>query len=239
VLSETERLRAALLSSVSHDLRTPLVAIIGAASGMLEADMQLTPAQRRELTETIREEGERLNRYIQNLLDMTRLGYGALELSRRPTDLGDLVGAARRQLGNALRNHALEFDLPADLPPLDVDPVLVEQVLINVLDNAAKYAPEGTRITVSARGEGAGIRIAVADEGPGIPARDRARVFDMFYRVAEADGQRAGTGLGLAICKGIVDAHGGEIRAIPAKPDGTGTRIELILPIANPESPVR
>ena len=128
---------------------------------------------------------------------------------------------------------------PADLPPLDVDPVLVEQVLINVLDNAAKYAPEGTRIAISARGEGARVRIAVADEGPGIPARDRARVFDMFYRVARADGQRAGTGLGLAICKGIVDAHGGDIRALPAKPDGTGTRIEIVLPIANPESPVR
>ena len=235
VLSETERLRAALLSSVSHDLRTPLVGIIGAASGILEADAKLTPGQRRELAETIKEEGERLNRYIQNLLDMTRLGYGALELHRRPTDLADLLAAARRQLAATLVGHALDLDLPPDLPALDVDPVLIEQVLINLLDNAAKYAPEGSRIRVSARVEGGRARIAVSDEGPGIPARARTRVFDMFYRVDEGDGQRAGTGLGLAICKGIVDAHGGEISAVPGRADGTGTRIEVVLPLAGPE----
>jgi two-component system sensor histidine kinase KdpD len=117
--------------------------------------------------------------------------------------------------------------------------VLVEQVLINVLDNAAKYAPDGTRIGVSARGEGGRALVAVTDEGPGIPPGARARVFDMFYRVDAGDGQRAGTGLGLAICRGIVDAHGGEIRALAARADGAGTRIEITLPFANPESPVR
>jgi two-component system sensor histidine kinase KdpD len=239
VVSETERLRSALLSSVSHDLRTPLVSIIGAASSLLDAETELSSAQRRELAATIREEGERLNRYIQNLLDMTRLGYGALELRRRPTDVAELVGAARRQLGAALRGHDVAVDFPQDLPPLDVDPVLIEQVLINLLDNAAKYAPQGSRIAVAGREEGARLRLSVSDEGPGIPPRARARIFDMFYRVEAGDVQRAGAGLGLAICKGIVDAHGGEIRALAARADGSGTRIEIVLPAAGAEAPAR
>ncbi|MEJ8574010.1 sensor histidine kinase KdpD [Microbaculum marinum] len=232
ILSETERLRSALLSSVSHDLRTPLVSIIGAASSLIEADEVLCSDGRRQLAETIREEGDRLNRYVQNLLDMTRLGYGALKLNRQPSDVRELVGAAVRQLGPELKRHTLILDVADDLPPVDVDPILMQQVFANVLDNAARYAPIGSNVTVTGATGGDALVIAVSDQGPGIPPADRERVFDMFYRVRAADGQRAGTGLGLAICKGIVDAHGGGIRAGPAVADGTGTRIEIRLPLA-------
>ena len=232
ILSETEQLRSALLSSVSHDLRTPLVSIIGAASSLIEADDALGSGGRRQLAETIREEGDRLNRYVQNLLDMTRLGYGALKLNLQSSDVRELVGAAIRQLGSALRNHTLVLDVANDLPAVDVDPLLIQQVIANVLDNAAKYAPSGSTIAVTGTADADGLLLAVGDEGPGIPREDRQRVFDMFYRVRAADGQRAGTGLGLAICKGIVDAHGGSIRAEPAKTDGTGTLVKILLPFS-------
>lgn len=232
ILSETERLRSALLSSVSHDLRTPLVSIIGSASSLIEADDALGSGGRRQLAETIKEEGDRLNRYVQNLLDMTRLGYGALKLNRQPSDTRELVGRVVHQLESALRSHALVLDVADDLPAVDVDPILMQQVFANVLDNAAKYAPSGSTITVTGSTGRGGLMIAVSDEGPGIAREDRERVFDMFYRVRATDGQRAGTGLGLAICKGIVDAHGGSIRAEPAKADGTGSRIEIWLPLA-------
>ncbi|MCG5481885.1 MAG: two-component sensor histidine kinase, partial [Ensifer alkalisoli] len=233
ILAETERLRSALLSSVSHDLRTPLVSIIGSASSLIEADDALGSNGRRQLAETIKEEGDRLNRYVQNLLDMTRLGYGALKLNRQPSEARELVGAAAHQLGSALRSHVLVLDVADDLPAVDVDPILMQQVFANVLDNAAKYAPSGSTITVTGSTGKNGLAIAVSDEGPGIPPADRERVFDMFYRVRAADGQRAGTGLGLAICKGIIDAHGGSIRAESARADGTGTRIEIRLPLAD------
>ncbi|SON54376.1 Sensor protein KdpD [Hartmannibacter diazotrophicus] len=231
LVSETERLRSALLSSVSHDLRTPLVSIIGSASSMIEADEALGSDGRRQLAETIREEGDRLNRYVQNLLDMTRLGYGALKLDRQPGEAREIVGAAANQLGSVLRDHTLVLEVGDDLPAMCVDPVLMQQVFANVLDNAAKYAPDGSAITVAGRIEGDGLMITVSDEGPGIPQEDRERIFDMFYRVRAGDGQRAGTGLGLAICKGIVDVHGGSIRATAARPDGSGTRIEIRLPL--------
>jgi two-component system sensor histidine kinase KdpD len=230
VLSETERLRTALLSSVSHDLRTPLVSIIGSATALLDGTAEIAPAGRRELIETIREEGERLNRYVQNLLDMTRLGYGALKLMKEPVDLRDVVGRAIRQLGGPLAGVRVEVALPADLPPVAADPVLIEQVLVNVLDNAAKHAPPYSLIRLEARRELDRVLLAVVDEGPGIPAADRERVFDMFYRVRAGDGQRAGTGLGLAICRGIVEAHGGRIRAEAGAAGGRGTRIVIDLP---------
>ena len=231
VLSETERLRAALLSSVSHDLRTPLVSIIGAATSLLESDEVLGPGGRRAMAETIRDEGERLNRYVQNLLDMTRLGYGALKVARDVVDLRETVGRAVRQLRSAFQAHRVEFDLPRDLPPVLGDPVLLEQVVANILDNASKYAPSGTAIRVEATAAAGEVVLSIVDEGPGIPPGDRDKVFDMFYRVRAGDGQRAGTGLGLAICKGIVDAHGGRIMVSEGM-NGRGTRIAITLPIA-------
>jgi two-component system sensor histidine kinase KdpD len=234
LLAETESLRAALLSSVSHDLRTPLVSIIGAATSLVEADEALGASGRRSMAETIRDEGERLNRYVQNLLDMTRLGYGALKVARQPVDLREVVGRALRRLGRDLAAHRVVRDLPASLPEVSGDAVLLEQVVTNILDNAAKYAPPASQVTLSAEPTGGAVALTIEDEGPGIPENDRAQVFDMFFRVRAGDGQPGGTGLGLAIAKGIVDAHGGSIRAEAAKKDGGGTRIVVTLPLAAP-----
>jgi two-component system, OmpR family, sensor histidine kinase KdpD len=231
--TETDRLRTALLNSVSHDLRTPLVTIIGAAGHL--ADTDLPPDSRRDLAENIRDEGERLDRYVQNLLDMTRLGHGALKPRRAPQDVAEIVGGARSRMQAVLRAHDLRMDLATGLPMIIADRVLLEQVLVNILDNAAKYAPEGTEITIAARLEGVRVEISVTDRGPGIPAADQARIFDMFYRVEGGDRQRAGTGLGLAICKGLIEAMGGTIRAEAGWPNGTGTRIVMALPLHNPE----
>lgn len=234
LLAETESLRAALLSSVSHDLRTPLVSIIGAATSLVDADEALGQSGRRSMAETIRDEGERLNRYVQNLLDMTRLGYGALKVARQPVDLREVVGRALRRLDRDLAGHRIVRHLPASLPEVSGDAVLLEQVVTNILDNAAKYAPAGSAVSLSAEERGSEVVLAISDEGPGIPENDRARVFDMFFRVRAGDGQPGGTGLGLAIAKGIVDAHGGSIRAEPARKDGSGTRVVMTLPVATP-----
>jgi two-component system sensor histidine kinase KdpD len=235
--AETDRLRTALLSSVSHDLRTPLVSIIGAAESLVEPD-GLGHGARVALAETIRDEGQRLDRYVQNLLDMTRLGHGALQPKVAPTDLADLVGMARSRLRSVLAGFDLRLDLPADLPPVLADPALVEQVLVNVLDNAAKYSPSGSALSVAAWAEADRVLLAVSDEGPGIPLADREKVFDMFYRVAGGDRQRAGTGLGLAICRGLLEIQGGRIRAEAARADGHGTRIVIDLPRAPEEEEV-
>ena len=228
--SETERLRTALLNSVSHDLRTPLVSIIGAAGSLAEPSAGLTDADRVELAETIRDEGERLDRYIQNLLDMTRLGHGALKPAIVPCDLADLIGSARHRLRAQLRDHQVRVDLPEDLPALMADPILTEQVLVNILDNAAKYAPAQTTIQIAARLDAGQVVLSIADEGPGIPQGAHQRVFDMFYRADNGDRQRAGTGLGLAICKGLVEAQGGVIHAESVNADGSGTRVLVRLP---------
>jgi two-component system sensor histidine kinase KdpD len=232
--AETERLRTALLNSVSHDLRTPLVTIIGAAGSL--AETELPPAARKDLAENIREEGERLDRYVQNLLDMTRLGHGALAVRLAPVDLAELVGSARQRMQGVLRGHVLRVDLPLALPPVQADGVLLGQVLVNILDNAAKYAPAGSEILISGHAFGARVEISIADHGPGIPAADQPRIFDMFYRVAGGDRQRAGTGLGLAICKGLTEAMGGTIRAETGWPDGSGTRIVVSLAVHRPET---
>lgn len=233
--TETERLRTALLNSVSHDLRTPLVTIIGAAGHLVDSD--LASESRRDLAENIREEGERLDRYVQNLLDMTRLGHGALKPRLTPQEVAEIVGGARGRMKGVLRGHDLQVDLAPNLPLILADGVLLEQVVVNILDNAAKYSPEGSLITIGAAQKGMRVEIFVTDQGPGIPQADRARVFDMFYRVAIGDRQRAGTGLGLAICKGLVEAMGGTISAEAGSPDGTGTRMVIGLSLHNPEVP--
>ena len=231
--AETERLRTALLNSVSHDLRTPLVTIIGAAGSLAETD--LDPAARRDLAENIREEGERLDRYVQNLLDMTRLGHGALKPRMVPVDVAETLGAARQRMRGVLRSHDLQIELPLVLTLILADAVLLEQVIVNILDNAARYAPAGTSIVVTATSRQTFVELSILDQGPGIPAEDQARVFEMFYRVEGGDRQQAGTGLGLAICKGLIEAMGGSIRAETGWPDGSGTPIVLALPLHNPE----
>ena len=230
LLTETERLRSALLSSVSHDLRTPLVAIIGSASGLASCDGALSNADRAQLVQTILEESERLNRFVQNLLDMTRLGYGALQPNREWVDLREIVGRAQRQMARSLSLLNVEVQIPEDLPILYVDPVLIEQVLVNILDNAAKYSPAGGRIEIGAALDSEQVTVRVSDEGPGIPPEARDTVFDVFYRVRAGDKQAAGTGLGLSICRGLIEAHGGRIEALPG-PGGRGTTIAFWLPV--------
>jgi two-component system sensor histidine kinase KdpD len=230
LLTETERLRSALLSSVSHDLRTPLVSIIGSATGLASCDGALSGADRAQLVQTILEESERLNRFVQNLLDMTRLGYGALQPNREWVDLREVIGRALKQMARSLASLKVGVQIADDVPILRVDPVLIEQVLVNILDNAAKYSPSGGRIEIAAALDGEQVRVGVSDEGPGIPPEARDTVFDVFYRVRAGDQQAAGTGLGLSICRGLIEAHGGRIEALLG-PGGRGTTIAFWLPV--------
>ena len=232
VYSETERLRGALLSSVSHDLRTPLVSIIGAATTLTEGGDAIGAQSRHQLAETIRQEGERLNRYVQNLLDMTRISYGALQLTKDWIEPRELVGRAVRQLKHELDGFRVTIDVPLLLPAIKGDPVLLEQAFVNVLDNAGKYAPAGSAIVVSAERIDDSVTFAIDDQGPGIPVVDRERIFDLFYRVGKGDRQGKGTGLGLAISRGILEAHGGTIAAAPGN-GGIGTRIVIYLPLSD------
>lgn len=235
VATETEQLRAALLSSVSHDLRTPLVSVLGAAETLTQDGDRLDAGSRRALAAQIFDEAERLNRFVQNLLDMTRLSYGRLAPRFDACDLADLVAGARRRVERQLGTRELRIDLAADLPLVRADPVLLEQVLVNLLDNALKYAPPATPVRLEARRESADAVISVIDQGVGIPLADRDKVFDMFYRVRQGDARAAGTGLGLAICRGILAAHGGSIEALSGGNGagaGAGTRMRLRLPLA-------
>jgi two-component system sensor histidine kinase KdpD len=211
VAAETEKLRNALLTSISHDLRTPLASILGSATSLKAYRASLDEKEQDELIGTIRQEAERLNRFIANLLDMTRLESGALAPNLEAVDLSDVIGSVLRRA--PLGDHRVNLELEPGLPLLRLDPVLFEQVLFNLLDNAAKYAPAGTAVTIRARREGPVARIAVEDEGPGLPEEDRERVFDKFYRVRASDKKRAGTGLGLAIARGFMEAMGGTITA--------------------------
>ncbi|MCA0402108.1 MAG: sensor histidine kinase KdpD [Proteobacteria bacterium] len=238
VTAESDKLRAALLNAVSHDLRTPLVTVIGATSSLAESGASLPENIRAALATSAHEEARRLDRTVQNLLDMTRLGHGALKPNRAAIDLREIIGRVRADLGRVLTSHALNIEIAPGLPPLDVDPILIGQALANVLENAAKYAPAGSSISLAARRVGGNAEILVSDSGPGICVADRAKVFDLFYRAAQGDGTPAGTGMGLAIVKGLVEAHGGQVTA-EAGPGGDGTTIRLVLPVASlsPEGP--
>jgi two-component system sensor histidine kinase KdpD len=231
VLAETERLRTALLSSVSHDLRTPLASIIGSATSLLSYGAEYDESAQTELLQTIREEAERLDRYVGNLLSMTRLESGALELRSDWADASDLVASALAQLAPRLSRHEVVVESEPGVPLVKVDFVLMEQVLVNLLDNAAKYAPPSTTIAVSIVSAEGVVQIAVADEGNGMPAEDLERVFDKFYRTGRGDSQAESTGLGLSICRGIVEAHGGRVYA-QLRPDGSGTVFTVELPAA-------
>lgn len=226
---EAEQLRNSLLSSVSHDLRTPLAVITGAASTLLDA--KLAPPTRAELTRTVLAEAERLNRLVRNLLDMTRLEAGAVEVKKEWQPIEEAVGAALERVESVVGNRPIETDLDDDLPLVPFDSILLQQVLVNLLENAAKYTPEGTAILVAAKlharaGETPEVEITVADRGPGFVAGDEEKLFAKFYR---AEKGRGGVGLGLTICKGIVTAHGGRIWAAPRA--GGGAEFHFTLPI--------
>ncbi|MFS2011934.1 DUF4118 domain-containing protein [Azospirillum sp. CT11-132] len=229
--AETERLRSALLTSISHDLRTPLASILGSATSLVSYGPKMDEDGRRDLAATIQEEAERLNRFIANLLDMTRLESGAIRPRTGAVDLSEVVGSALERVSRILAGHRVEVDLPAGLPMVDIDAVLIEQALFNLLDNAGKYAPAGSLITVRGRQGGDLVRIEVLDEGGGIPPEDVERIFDKFYRVHAQDRQRAGTGLGLAICRGFVEAMGGSVTAGNRR-DRSGAVFTLTLPKA-------
>jgi two-component system sensor histidine kinase KdpD len=210
--AETERSRSALLSSVSHDLRTPLAAITGAASSLRDDGGTLTGDTRRELAESIAEAAERLNRLIGNLLEMTRLESGALQARKEWHSLEEVVGAALTRLEGGPGRSAVQLTIPEDLPLVSLDDVLFEQVVRNLVENAQKYAPSDRPVEIEAAIERGGLRLTVADRGPGLEPGEEQRVFEKFYRGASTV-RRPGVGLGLAICRGIVEAHGGTITA--------------------------
>jgi two-component system, OmpR family, sensor histidine kinase KdpD len=227
---ESDRLRAALLTSISHDLKTPLASVLGAASTLRDLSPKLSGAERSDLLATIIDESERLNRFIANLLDMTRLESGAVSPNTARQDLGEIVGSALRRAGKILIRHPVDLALAADLPMLELDAVLFEQALFNLLDNAAKYAPEGTTISIQAARDKDSVTLQVMDEGEGIPPDDLHNVFDKFYRAQKGDHVRAGTGLGLAICRGFVEAMHGTIVAAN-RTDRSGAVLTIRLPI--------
>jgi len=227
---ETEQLRSALLASVSHDLRTPLTSMRGSIDSLLALGEAIPPEDRQELLEGTRNEAERLDRYIQNLLDMTRLGHGALKLARDWVAPADIIGSALNRLRAVLAPLQVSTELPAQLPLLYVHAALIEQALINVMENAARFSPPQGRLQLCVGTTDKELFFSVSDEGPGIPLDERPKIFDMFYTAARGDRGGQGTGLGLAICQGMVGAHGGHI-GVDDGIDGHGTCISLFLPL--------
>jgi two-component system sensor histidine kinase KdpD len=225
-LQETDRLRTALLNSVSHDLRTPLASIKASASSLLDSDVEWSQAEREEFLVTINTEADRLTRLVHNLLDMSRIEAGALNPRLVETSMAELVGPVVRHARAASRQR-VDVDVPETLPPVLVDPVRLDQVLTNLLDNARGYAA-GRPVQVVARNAGANVELRVIDYGPGIPAPERERVFDQFYRLKGGGRRPEGTGMGLAICRGIVQAHGGSLRVETTL--GGGATFVLTLP---------
>ncbi|HTC25268.1 MAG TPA: ATP-binding protein, partial [Gemmatimonadales bacterium] len=229
--TEAERLRTALLSSLSHDLRTPLAGIEGAASSLLQDGGAQAPEARRDLAQTIVEESRRMTRLVANLLEMVRLESGALQVQREWQPLEEVVGVALIRLDERLAGRAVTTTLPPELPLLSIDGLLIEQVLINLIENALKYTPAGTPIEISAQLAQREVIVEVADWGPGLPSGEEARIFDKFYRARDL-GQAGGAGLGLTICRGIVTAHGGRIWA-QNRPGG-GASFRFSLPLGGP-----
>lgn len=229
IKAEAEQVRSSLLSSVSHDLKTPLAAIAGASSSLLEA-VSLDEETRRQLLETVADEADRLNRLLENILQMSKLDAGAATPNRQWHVLEEIVGSALHRTRRELGNHEVAIHLPNDLPLLFMDGLLMEQVFVNLLENAARYTPDGTQVTIRAAIDGKYLRIAVSDDGPGLPPGAEERIFDKFFRATPtADGGR-GSGLGLAICRAIIKAHGGTITAAN-RPVG-GAEFVMRLPLS-------
>jgi two-component system, OmpR family, sensor histidine kinase KdpD len=231
---ETERMRNAILSSVSHDLRTPLATITGAASSLLDERSQLKATDRLELCRSIYREADRLDRLLKNLLDMMRIEAGAVHLNKEWHPLDEIVGAALARLEEQLRNHIVNTAFPPDLPMVQIDGVLLEQVVINLLENAGKYAPAGSVIDLSASAGDHEVVVEIADRGQGIPVGEEVRIFDKFYRAKPA--REGGVGLGLTICRGILEAHGGRIWA--ENRTGGGAVFRFAIPLPEEQPPV-
>jgi two-component system sensor histidine kinase KdpD len=229
--AETEQMRNALLSSVSHDLRTPLAVITGAATTLLDGKVDAKTS--RELTEEIVLEAERLHRLVRNLLDMTRLEAGALEIAKDWQPLEEVVGTSLDRLSRVLEGRQVDLELDDDLGLVPFDSILIEQVLVNLLENAARYTPKDAPIRIATERRGAEVEIIVADRGPGVPAGDESRIFERFQRASKITG---GTGLGLTICRGVVELHGGRIWAENAARGGA--EFHFTLPIEGEPPPL-
>ena len=230
VSMESERLRNALLSTLSHDLRTPLTTIVGLSSAVLH-QLEQAPGAQRELAHELHEEAHRMSGMVSNLLDMARLQSGNVQLNREWQTLEEAVGAALRATSRVLGDRAVQIALPADLPLLQFDAVLLERVLVNLLENAAKYTPAGSPIVIGAAPQGGAVHVWIDDLGPGLPPGMEDRIFERFSR-GEREASRPGTGLGLALCRAIIEAHGGRIWAENRR-DG-GARFAFALPLLRP-----
>ena len=237
ILRRTDELKTALLNTVSHDLRTPLSSIIASASSLLQQDVQWTEDERRDFARAIEEEGERLNRLVGNLLDLSRIQAGSLAPQRGWYDLSALVDDVLGRLRFVASRHRLVVSLEEDLPPVFLDYILIDEVLANLIENAVKYTPPGSEIAIRATRDNDEVRVEVADTGPGFPPEALPRLFEPFYRV-QREGQVArGTGLGLAVAKGLVEAHGGRIWA--DNRETGGARLVFTLPLGQPgQAPV-
>jgi two-component system sensor histidine kinase KdpD len=229
-LEESERLWMALFNSLSHDLRTPLSSVIGAVTSLNEGGDLYDPAARGELLQTVEEEARRMNRLIGNLFDMARLKSGMLQLKKEWCDIEDIIGVAVSRFSRSLGNRPVGIEIEPDLPLVPADLGLIEQVMINLLDNALKYSAAGGAITVGAKREQHDLQVSVADRGEGISEKESSLVFDQFYR-GRGTRDISGTGLGLTIAKAVVEAHGGRIWAAP-NPAG-GTVILFTLPLGD------
>ena len=227
-LQETDKLQKALLNSVSHNLRTPLASVIGAINTVLEDGALLDAPTQQSLLKTAQEEARKLDRLVQNLLDMTRLEGGAIRVRTELCDVHHVVGAALEQLGRATRGHAISTTFLPDMPLVPMDQVLIVQVLVNMLDNALKYSPDEGPIEIEARLNSGQLEVRVLDRGMGISEQELERVFEKFYRGA-SQGAARGAGLGLSICKGFVEAHNGRILA-KCREQG-GTEVAFFLPV--------
>jgi two-component system sensor histidine kinase KdpD len=231
---ETERLRSSLLSAVSHDLRTPLAAIFGAGTELLRDGARLDQPSRQELVSAIVEESERLNQLVTNLLDVARLDGGAIEVKKRPEALEEVVETALGRVRGRLGTRVVRTHIPVEVPLIPMDSVLLEQVFVNLLENAIRYTPEASPVEIEARALGGEVLVEVRDEGPGVSENERERLFERFVRGAgrQNDG---GVGLGLTICRAIVDAHGGSIEI--ANREARGAVVRLRLPLSGPVAP--
>jgi two-component system sensor histidine kinase KdpD len=232
-LAESERLHRTLLNSISHDFRTPLASITGAVTSLLAEDSVYSRETKNIFLSTIKEEAHRLNRFIENLLDMVRLESGTLELNMKWCDIQDVIGVVLRETGDALHGHPVRISVPPDAPFVMADFILIEQVMINLLENAAKYSLPNGEISISVYCQGNDLLLTVADPGPPIPKIEIEHVFDKFYRVNSSK-HISGTGLGLSICKGIIEAHRGNIW-VDSSPE-YGNRFTFSLPVAKEQS---
>jgi len=231
-LRRTDELKSALLNAVSHDLRTPLASILASAGSLRQHDIEWTEAEEAEFADAIVEEAERLNGIVGNLLDLSRIEGGSLRPDKDWHDLASLIGDVVRRVRTRYPEHFFAVDLPSDLPPLLIDWVEIDQVFSNLIENAAKYSPTGTKVWIAARRDGSCVRVQIADRGPGIPASALTYLFTPFYRVQALSGQcrPKGIGLGLAVARGLVEAHGGKI-AVRNRDDG-GAIFSFTLPLA-------